>query len=158
MRNLDELMIFPVKLSFFLVFLFSYIKIKPWWGLICERFLLTTKPHHCLPLMFLFYRAAIFPFLLKGGKPTPFIPFVLALVFCIYNGYMQSHQLLFLTSFQTSWLTSIQTVTGAFHFNNHSNGIMKLHIKCMSHALSMRINLTYVLKCLHNNVTSKCFD
>ncbi|XP_039677106.1 3-oxo-5-alpha-steroid 4-dehydrogenase 1 isoform X2 [Perca fluviatilis] len=34
-------------------------------------------------------RSLIYPFLIRGGKPTPFASFVLAIVFCIYNGYMQ---------------------------------------------------------------------
>ncbi|KAF0047651.1 hypothetical protein F2P81_001284 [Scophthalmus maximus] len=34
-------------------------------------------------------RSLIYPFLIRGGKATPFISFALAFVFCICNGYMQ---------------------------------------------------------------------
>lgn len=32
----------------------------------------------------------IFPLRLRGGKPTPFTVWLMAAVFCIYNGYMQA--------------------------------------------------------------------
>ena len=41
-----------------------------------------------------FYRDLIFPFRLRGGKPTPFTVWLLAAVFCVYNGYMQTKYLL----------------------------------------------------------------
>lgn len=35
------------------------------------------------------YRDLVFPFRLRGGKPTPFTVWVSALIFCTYNGWMQ---------------------------------------------------------------------
>jgi len=35
------------------------------------------------------HRAVVFPFLIRGGKPSGLITWVLALAFCIYNGYLQ---------------------------------------------------------------------
>lgn len=32
----------------------------------------------------------IFPLRLRGGKPTPFTVWLMAAVFCIYNGFMQA--------------------------------------------------------------------
>lgn len=34
-------------------------------------------------------RSFIFPFLIRGGKPTPAVLVLMALVFCMGNGYMQ---------------------------------------------------------------------
>jgi hypothetical protein len=50
-----------------------------------------------------FYRDLIFPLRLRGGKPTPFVVWAMAAVFCVYNGYMQvrSHHLVQL---QPSWV------------------------------------------------------
>lgn len=36
------------------------------------------------------YRDLVFPFRLRGGKPTPFIVCLSAFVFCVYNGLMQT--------------------------------------------------------------------
>ena len=47
--------------------------------------------------MFLFhyiYRDAIYPFRIRSGNPTPFTVWILALIFCVYNGYMQTKYLL----------------------------------------------------------------
>lgn len=37
-----------------------------------------------------FYRDLIYPFRMKGAKPTPLIVWLSACVFCLYNGYMQT--------------------------------------------------------------------
>ena len=34
-------------------------------------------------------RSCIYPLKIKGGKPTPLIIFLLAMSFCMWNGYMQ---------------------------------------------------------------------
>lgn len=39
------------------------------------------------------HRTLIFPFLIRGGKPTPVVSFILAFIFCCYNGYLQSSYL-----------------------------------------------------------------
>ncbi|KAI8473732.1 MAG: 3-oxo-5-alpha-steroid 4-dehydrogenase-domain-containing protein [Monoraphidium minutum] len=36
------------------------------------------------------YRALVFPLRMRGGKPTPFVVWLLAAVFTCYNGYMQA--------------------------------------------------------------------
>lgn len=41
-----------------------------------------------------FHRTLIFPFRLRGGKPTPVVVCALAFFFCTYNGYMQGQSLL----------------------------------------------------------------
>ena len=45
-------------------------------------------------LLHYFNRDLIFPFRIRAGKPTPFIVWLLAAVFCVYNGYMQTRYLL----------------------------------------------------------------
>lgn len=46
-------------------------------------------------LLHYFQRAFVFPLLIRGGKPTPCVPFFLALVFCVVNGYLQGGYLLY---------------------------------------------------------------
>ena len=41
-------------------------------------------------LLHYFYRDLVFPFRLRGGKPTPLVVWAMALAFCVFNGYMQS--------------------------------------------------------------------
>ncbi|XP_039378500.1 3-oxo-5-alpha-steroid 4-dehydrogenase 1 isoform X1 [Mauremys reevesii] len=50
------------------------------------------------------HRALIFPFLIRGGKPTPFITFTLALIFCVYNGYLQGRSLSNYAEYPSGWL------------------------------------------------------
>ena len=39
-------------------------------------------------------RDLIFPLRLRAGKPTPFLVWLLAFIFCVYNGFMQTRYLL----------------------------------------------------------------
>uniref|UniRef100_A0A182Z9Y4 3-oxo-5alpha-steroid 4-dehydrogenase (NADP(+)) n=1 Tax=Biomphalaria glabrata TaxID=6526 RepID=A0A182Z9Y4_BIOGL len=41
-----------------------------------------------------FHRTFLFPFLIRGGKPTPLFPFVMAFMFCTINGYVQTRYIL----------------------------------------------------------------
>ncbi|XP_052769043.1 3-oxo-5-alpha-steroid 4-dehydrogenase 1-like isoform X2 [Mya arenaria] len=69
---------------------------------------LTQMPNVLLFTMFTihyFQRACIFPFLIKGGKPTPFMPFSMALVFCLVNGYLQSAYILHHAEYGAEWWT-----------------------------------------------------
>ncbi|OXB53618.1 hypothetical protein ASZ78_000099 [Callipepla squamata] len=50
------------------------------------------------------HRALIFPFLIRQGKPTPFFTFLLALLFCIYNGYLQGRSLSSYAEYPSDWL------------------------------------------------------
>ncbi|XP_074842072.1 3-oxo-5-alpha-steroid 4-dehydrogenase 1 [Carettochelys insculpta] len=50
------------------------------------------------------HRALIFPFLIHGGKPTPFLIFVLAFIFCVYNGYLQGRSLSHFAEYPSDWL------------------------------------------------------
>ncbi|XP_045188012.1 3-oxo-5-alpha-steroid 4-dehydrogenase 1-like [Mercenaria mercenaria] len=92
-----------------------------------------------MPNMFLFMlfsihyfqRACIFPFLIKGGKPTPFVPFIMALVFCLVNGYLQSASLLYHADYGPDWLTRPHLWFGTAMFvfgmavNIHSDHILR---------------------------------
>eukprot|EP01090_Pellita_catalonica_P016827 TRINITY_DN4943_c0_g2_i1.p1 TRINITY_DN4943_c0_g2~~TRINITY_DN4943_c0_g2_i1.p1 ORF type:complete len:261 (-),score=16.40 TRINITY_DN4943_c0_g2_i1:459-1241(-) len=74
-----------------------------------------------------FQRTFIFPMLIRGGKPTKLVPFLLALVFCSYNGYMQCSYLA-IHFIQTS---SVLLVVGSLVFcagmyiNIQSDGILR---------------------------------
>ncbi|XP_067148516.1 3-oxo-5-alpha-steroid 4-dehydrogenase 1 isoform X2 [Apteryx mantelli] len=70
------------------------------------------------------HRALIFPLLIREGKPTPFFTFVLALLFCVYNGYLQGRSLSNYAKYPSTWLKEpffiaggmFEYVTGANFF------------------------------------------
>lgn len=41
-------------------------------------------------------RTLIFPFLIRGGKGSALVPFLMALAFCTVNGYLQARTLTYL--------------------------------------------------------------
>jgi len=51
------------------------------------------------------HRSLIYPFLIRGGKATPFASFALAFVFCVYNGYMQIRYLSQYAAYPADWVT-----------------------------------------------------
>ncbi|NP_001279361.1 3-oxo-5-alpha-steroid 4-dehydrogenase 1 [Callorhinchus milii] len=58
------------------------------------------------------HRAFMFPFLIRGGKATPFIPFILAFTFCVYNGYLQGRYLSRFAIYPADWITDPRFLTG----------------------------------------------
>ncbi|KAH3850896.1 3-oxo-5-alpha-steroid 4-dehydrogenase 1-like [Dreissena polymorpha] len=67
-------------------------------------------------VMHYFQRACIFPFLIKGGKPVTLFVFLVALVFCFINGYLQSAFLLFHADYGTKWWTRTHLWIGVVIF------------------------------------------
>ncbi|CAM4511604.1 3-oxo-5-alpha-steroid 4-dehydrogenase 1 isoform X3 [Lepidochelys kempii] len=68
---------------------------------------LSEWPNRVLVALFIVHyahRALIFPVLIRGGKPTPFITFALALIFCVYNGYLQGRSLSNYAEYPSGWL------------------------------------------------------
>eukprot|EP00105_Crassostrea_gigas_P031504 XP_011454218.1 PREDICTED: 3-oxo-5-alpha-steroid 4-dehydrogenase 1 isoform X1 [Crassostrea gigas] len=63
-----------------------------------------------------FQRSSIFPFLIRGGKPTPFIPFILAFVFCVLNGYLQGGYILKYADFGSKWMWNSRFYLGIILF------------------------------------------
>ncbi|KAL2307851.1 hypothetical protein Nmel_000835 [Mimus melanotis] len=63
-------------------------------------------------LFFICYRALIFPLLIRAGKPTPFFTFVLALLFCVFNGYLQGRSLTAYAAYPPGWLGDSRFITG----------------------------------------------
>ncbi|XP_006875031.1 PREDICTED: 3-oxo-5-alpha-steroid 4-dehydrogenase 1 [Chrysochloris asiatica] len=91
-------------------------------------------PNALLLAMFLVHyahRTLIFPFLIRGGKPTPFISFILAFIFCTYNGYLQSRYLSQYAEYADDWLTDPRFLTGlamwlaGMLINLHSDHILR---------------------------------
>ncbi|XP_053322852.1 3-oxo-5-alpha-steroid 4-dehydrogenase 1 [Spea bombifrons] len=63
-----------------------------------------------------FHRTFIFPFFIRGGKPTPFVSFALAFIFCCYNGYLQSSYLCRQAAFTPEWLHDPRFIAGIAMF------------------------------------------
>ncbi|KAA0710638.1 3-oxo-5-alpha-steroid 4-dehydrogenase 1 [Triplophysa tibetana] len=76
-------------------------------------------------------RSLIYPFLIRGGKSTPFISFALAFVFCIYNGYLQTRYLSHYAEYPPDWVTRPYFITGSclwltgWIINIHSDHILR---------------------------------
>ncbi|XP_025904338.1 3-oxo-5-alpha-steroid 4-dehydrogenase 1 [Nothoprocta perdicaria] len=76
-------------------------------------------------------RALIFPFLIRQGKPTPFFTFVLALLFCVYNGYLQGRSLSAYAEYPSDWLEGPCFIIGflgwliGMAINIHSDHILR---------------------------------
>ncbi|XP_029370807.1 3-oxo-5-alpha-steroid 4-dehydrogenase 1 [Echeneis naucrates] len=77
------------------------------------------------------HRSLIYPFLLRGGKSTPFASFILACVFCLYNGYMQIRYSSHYAEYPADWVTSPCFIAGSvlwlvgFLVNVHSDHILR---------------------------------
>nr|XP_002721861.1 3-oxo-5-alpha-steroid 4-dehydrogenase 1 [Oryctolagus cuniculus] len=91
-------------------------------------------PSRILLAMFLVHymqRTLIFPFLIRGGKPTPVYACAMAFVFCAYNGYLQSRYLSQYAVYPDDWLTDPRFLSGfALWFlglliNIHSDHILR---------------------------------
>lgn len=98
----------------------------------CAR--ITHLPNQLLLVMYLchyFQRSLIFPFLIRGGKSTPFISFALAFVFCIYNGYLQTRYLSHYAEYPPDWVTHPYFIIGSclwlvgWIINIHSDHILR---------------------------------
>ncbi|NWI56046.1 S5A1 dehydrogenase, partial [Calyptomena viridis] len=63
-------------------------------------------------LLHYMHRALIFPLLIRQGKPTPFFTFVLALLFCVFNGYLQGRSLSNYAIYPPGWLKDPCFITG----------------------------------------------
>lgn len=76
-------------------------------------------------------RSLIYPFLIQGGKPTPFASFGLAFVFCTCNGYMQIRYLSHYAEYPSSWVTHPCFIAGSVMWlvgllmNVHSDHILR---------------------------------
>ncbi|CAC5380411.1 Retrovirus-related Pol polyprotein from transposon 297,Steroid 5-alpha-reductase DET2,Retrovirus-related Pol polyprotein from transposon 17.6,3-oxo-5-alpha-steroid 4-dehydrogenase 1,3-oxo-5-alpha-steroid 4-dehydrogenase 2 [Mytilus coruscus] len=77
-------------------------------------------------------RTFIFSFLIRGGKPTPFVTFAMAFLFCVVNGYLQGGYLLFHAPRDDhKCVTSPQFITGLVMFftgmviNIHSDHVLR---------------------------------
>ncbi|KAG9355726.1 hypothetical protein JZ751_000564 [Albula glossodonta] len=91
----------------------------------CNRFIVAMYFCHYA------HRSLIYPFLIRGGKPTPFVSFALAFVFCIYNGYLQIRYLSHFAEYPADWITHPCFIAGfmlwlvGFLVNVYSDHILR---------------------------------
>nr|XP_021588828.1 3-oxo-5-alpha-steroid 4-dehydrogenase 1 isoform X3 [Ictidomys tridecemlineatus] len=73
----------------------------------------------------------IFPYLIRGGKPTLLYSWAMAFVFCTYNGYLQSRYLSQYAVYADDWVTQPRFLTGfalwllGMLINIHSDHILR---------------------------------
>jgi len=93
-----------------------------------------SMPNRILISLFLlhyFHRSLIYSMLINQGKPTPFVPFFLALSFCAFNGAMQTVSLVFGKQHSEDYLHSFRFAVGLVLFvsglaiNIHSDRILR---------------------------------
>lgn len=63
--------------------------------------------------LFNYSRSLIFPLTTRGGKGTPFTPYISALIFCLFNGLMQGRYLLNYHCYEDTWIYTPQFILGA---------------------------------------------
>ncbi|XP_068683526.1 3-oxo-5-alpha-steroid 4-dehydrogenase 1-like isoform X1 [Montipora foliosa] len=85
----------------------------------------------CLFVLHYTHRSLIYPWLIKGGKPTPVFLAFLAFVFCFYNGYLQTRYLTKFAYYKKSWLSNPCFICGVILFfigmviNIHSDHLLR---------------------------------
>uniref|UniRef100_A0A8D2IV58 3-oxo-5alpha-steroid 4-dehydrogenase (NADP(+)) n=1 Tax=Varanus komodoensis TaxID=61221 RepID=A0A8D2IV58_VARKO len=75
-----------------------------------------------------FYRAFIFPLLIRGGKSMPLLTFVMAFIFCSCNGYLQGRKLSNYAEYPSDWCTDPRFILawlGGLLINVHSDHILR---------------------------------
>ncbi|KAM5264605.1 3-oxo-5-alpha-steroid 4-dehydrogenase 1 [Ctenodactylus gundi] len=95
---------------------------------------LSSWPNRILLAMYLVHyvqRTLVFPFLIRGGKPTPLFSCILAFAFCAFNGYLQSRYLSRYAVYADDWATRPRSLAGfalwltGMVINIHSDHILR---------------------------------
>lgn len=103
------------------------------WGVWTANPRLTAfTPNTVLLGMFLYHyfnRALIFPLRIRGGKPTPFGVFLMAFVFCLWNGYLQGRSLSLAdyppgTMWEPHFIMGIVVFFTGMAINRHADAIL----------------------------------
>ncbi|KAK3092950.1 hypothetical protein FSP39_009294 [Pinctada imbricata] len=82
-------------------------------------------------LIHYFQRSFIFPYLMKSGRPTPLIPFLLAFVFCLCNGYLQAGYIITYADFGAGLTSNVSYYLGIILFfvgmaiNIHADHVLR---------------------------------
>ncbi|XP_007959359.2 3-oxo-5-alpha-steroid 4-dehydrogenase 1 isoform X1 [Chlorocebus sabaeus] len=95
---------------------------------------LRSAPNCILLAMFLVHyghRCLIYPFLMRGGKPMPLLACTMAIMFCTFNGYLQSRYLSHWAVYADDWVTDPRFLIGfglwltGMLINIHSDHILR---------------------------------
>ncbi|XP_064621179.1 3-oxo-5-alpha-steroid 4-dehydrogenase 1-like [Lineus longissimus] len=76
-------------------------------------------------------RCVIFPLLIRGGKPSPFVTVFMAFIYCMMNGYIQGRTLTKYADFPPEEVYSPRFMAGCFFFlcgmliNLHSDHLLR---------------------------------
>ena len=94
----------------------------------------THSANKIILILFIFHyfqRTFIYSFLIRGGKPTPVFPFVLACIFCSYNGYIQGRYHSQYASYPGNYTSNINFIFGTvlciagMVINIHSDHVLR---------------------------------
>lgn len=106
----------------------------PLWCAAADGGRLHRWPNRILLAMFVGHyaqRSLVFPWLIRGGKPTPLLVFVMAVLFCTFNGYLQGRYLSAYAEYPEDWLTDPRFLLGCVLWlaglliNIHSDHILR---------------------------------
>lgn len=67
-------------------------------------------------LRLIYFRSLIYPWLIKGGKPTPVLLLCMAFLFCTLNSYLQARHLTRFAYYDVTWLSNSCFICGAILF------------------------------------------
>jgi len=79
-------------------------------------------------------RTFIYPMLIRGGKPTPFVIMLMAWSFCVFNGFMQGSQIVHHSTYTDDYLYTWNFISGMLLFLFG----MRTNIRCDSILRNLR--------------------
>jgi len=107
----------PAKIAWFLSQLPSVL--MPLWVFFTSDHSAANVANYLLMGMFLLHyvvKAFVHPLIIHGENPMPLAPFILATIYCAFNGYIQSKFLLSYADYGFTWVLGLRFIIGSMLF------------------------------------------